>query len=70
MIPGIRVGCYPLNAALQSTLKCLYNQSCIDLLRDIFIISISFLAIHHILSSQFYPNATAYSLANELLVED
>ena len=32
-ISGFRVGCYPLEALLQSTLKCLYNASCIDLLR-------------------------------------
>lgn len=70
MIPGIRVGCYPLNAALQSTLECLYNQSCVDLLRDIFNISTSFSAIDYILPSQFYPNLIVYSLANELLVEN
>ncbi len=70
MIPGIRVGCYPLHAALQSTLECLYNQSCVDLLRDIFNISTSFSAIHDILPSHFYPNVTVYSLANELLVEN
>jgi hypothetical protein len=70
MIPGVRVGCYPLNAALQSTLECLYNQSCVDLLRDIFNISTSFSAIDYILPSHFYPNVTVYSLANELLVEN
>ncbi|CAF3750060.1 unnamed protein product [Rotaria sp. Silwood1] len=31
-IPGLMAGCLPLEAIRQSTLECLYNQSCIDVL--------------------------------------
>ncbi|CAF4888015.1 unnamed protein product [Rotaria sp. Silwood1] len=29
-IPGLMAGCIPLDAMRQSTLECLYNQSCVD----------------------------------------
>ncbi|CAF1148794.1 unnamed protein product [Rotaria sordida] len=31
-IPGLMAGCLPLEAIRQSTLECLYNQSCIDVI--------------------------------------
>jgi hypothetical protein len=32
-LSGFRVGCSPLDAFLQSSLSCLYNQSCLDMIR-------------------------------------
>ncbi|CAF3572702.1 unnamed protein product [Rotaria sp. Silwood1] len=31
IIPGFQVGCTPQNALFQSTLECLYNQPCLDI---------------------------------------
>jgi hypothetical protein len=32
-LSGFRLGCLPLDALLQSSLSCLYNQSCLDMIR-------------------------------------
>jgi hypothetical protein len=32
---GFRVGCLPLEALLQSSLSCLYNQSCLDMIQSL-----------------------------------
>lgn len=32
-LPGFRIGCLPLDALLQSTFTCLYNQTCLDLMQ-------------------------------------
>jgi hypothetical protein len=32
-LSGFRIGCLPLDALLQSSLSCLYNQSCLDMIR-------------------------------------
>ena len=68
-IAGMRVGCYPLNSVLQSTLQCLYDQQCVDLLRSIFNISESFSAIDNRSVSRFSSTATIHSMANELFIE-
>lgn len=68
-IPGFRVGCYPLNSVLQSTLECLYEQQCVDLLRNIFNISQPFIALYNTTTGHFPSNATIYSIADELLIE-
>jgi len=31
-LPGLLIGCYPLESMLQSSLECLYNQTCLDLI--------------------------------------
>ena len=69
LIAGIRVGCYPLNGVLQSTLDCLYDQECVDLLNTIFNMSTQFTALNGTLPSNFYLNETVYSLVEQLLVE-
>lgn len=32
VISGLLIGCYPVEAMLQSSLQCVYNQTCLDLL--------------------------------------
>jgi len=66
LIEGIRVGCYPLNSVLQSTLQCLYNQQCLHLLTDIFNITQSYT----IFSNQSTKTDTINTLANQLFIED
>jgi len=67
IVPGFRVGCYPLEALLQSTLECLYNISCIDQLKTMYTQSnITFNPLDISLSS---PNRTVQSLVDTLLVE-
>jgi hypothetical protein len=68
IVPGFRVGCYPLEALLQSTLECLYNVSCIDQLKFMYYYSnITFNPLDASLSSS---NATVQSLVDGLLVEN
>ena len=68
VVPGFRVGCYPLEALLQSTLECLYNISCINQLKSMYNqTDIIFNTLNASLSS---PNATVQSLIAKLLVEE
>ena len=67
-IPGFRVGCYPLEALLQSTLECLYNESCIELLRAMYHQSNhTFSALNKSLSS---PSATLQSIMENMFVDE
>ncbi|CAF3857047.1 unnamed protein product [Adineta steineri] len=66
-IPGLHVGCYPLESLLQSTLECLYNITCINQLKSMYTHSnIIFNPLNDTLSSR---NATVQSIVNNLLVE-
>ena len=66
-VPGFRVGCYPLEALLQSTLECLYNVSCIDILR--FMYRRSNFTVEPLNSTRSSPNATVQTLVDTLLVD-
>ena len=67
-IPGFRVGCYPLETLLQSTLQCLYNVSCIELLRLMYYQSNrTFRALDSSLSS---PNAIFQSIMENMFVDE
>jgi hypothetical protein len=67
-IPGFRVGCYPLETLLQSTLECLYNVTCIELLRLMYYQSNrTFSALDSSLSS---PNATLQSIMENMFVNE
>ncbi|CAF1210515.1 unnamed protein product [Adineta steineri] len=66
-IPGLHVGCYPLESLLQSTLECLYNITCINQLKSMYTRSnITFNPLNDTLSTR---NATVQSIVNNLLVE-
>ena len=61
---SMRVGCYPLEALLQSNLRCFYDQSCIDP-------SGAFPALNfstHL--TRFESNATVESILDELMIEE
>lgn len=67
IIPGFRVGCYPLETLLQSTLECLYDSSCINQLKTMYYqLNVNFRPLDSFLSS---PNVTVQSLVDRLLVE-
>lgn len=61
---GVIVGCYPLEALLQSTIQCFYNQECINLYGN-------FKALNPLTSSsRFNVNSTVKLILQELMVEE
>jgi hypothetical protein len=62
---GMMAGCYPIEALLQSTLKCFYDQQCIDS-NQMFKSINSSLAT----STRFLANATIELILNQLMVEN
>ena len=68
ILPGFRDGCSPLNALLQSSLICLYNQSCLDMMRAL--IYYSTLPPVQILTVSDYtePDATIERILYQLFV--
>jgi len=68
IVPGFLVGCYPLESLLQSTLECLYNETCIE--RLINTNRSLNMTIRHLDSNVSSPNVTVRSLVNELMVEE
>jgi hypothetical protein len=68
ILPGFRAGCSPLNALLQSSLICLYNQSCLDMMRAL--IYYSTLPPVQILTFSAYTesNATIERILDQLFV--
>lgn len=59
---GMLTGCYPIEALLQSTLQCFYNQQCIDSYGN-------FKALNLSVSSRFDVNSTVEFILRELMVE-
>jgi hypothetical protein len=55
-------GCYPLEALLQATFECLYDQQCIDPTNTVQAMNIS-------QSTRFDINTTIELIVNELMVE-
>ncbi|CAF1328047.1 unnamed protein product [Adineta ricciae] len=62
---GMLVGCYPLEALLQTTFQCLYDQKCIDPNQTFTALNISSLK-----SSRFTINMTIESIVKELFIEE
>ena len=57
-------GCYPLEALLQSTLQCFYDQQCINS-------NGTFKALNYpSVQSRFYINSTIEFILQELMLED
>ena len=65
-MPGLMVGCYPLESLLKSTLECLYNTSCFSLLQSI---SRSFAPLKDSSSSRYQKNSTVDFILSQLMVE-
>jgi hypothetical protein len=62
---GMLCGCYPLEAIFQSTLKCLYDQRCIDSTNKFEAMNMSSLSL-----SRFPIDTIVESIVNELMVEE
>ncbi len=61
---GMMVGCYPLEALLQSTLQCFYDQQCIDSYGNFKALNSSSV------SSRFDVNSTVEFILQELMIEE
>jgi hypothetical protein len=78
-VPGLSIGCLPVDSILQSTLECFYNQSCIDTLINwrLFDFESIFLpvnltgitALDGQQVDQFLPNTKLETIISNLFVE-
>ena len=65
------VGCFPLNVLLQSTLKCLFNATCLELLQSSLPYNLARIAIplQQNADSQFSVDTTIQKIIELLMVE-
>jgi hypothetical protein len=70
-VPGLYFGCYIIEALLQSTLECFYDQKCISSVRSRLISAsrITLAALNSSLPSQYFINSTIEELLDHLMVE-
>lgn len=70
IIPGLSSGCLPVDALLQSSLNCFFNQTCIDkILTLLNRPNESFTAMSLPSSSRFQVNSSVRSIVNQLMTE-
>ena len=67
IIPGFLVGCSSLESLMRSTLICLYNQTCLDLINIANISTIT--PLNASLSTQFPPNMTVENMIPNMFIE-
>ncbi|CAF1538112.1 unnamed protein product [Adineta ricciae] len=67
-IPGFRIGCYIIDSLLQSTLECLYDINCINLLKSFY--SFQDVFVSPLNSNLSFSNETVQNLVNRLLIEE
>ncbi len=76
VVPGMIVACFPVESALQSTLTCFYNQTCINELREILnetsfnIIDLNSTALDSSLSSRYSPETKIEEIFNQIMLEN
>lgn len=69
-IPGYVVGCNPLESLLRSTIECLYEQSCVDLLTTYLNTSLSHsLTLLNNSKTRFSSNHTVDSIVQQTFIE-
>lgn len=68
-VPGFRVGCYPLEALLQSTLECIYDIECIEILHTLYGY-VRIMDIPPLNSTYSDPNVTVQSLVDQLMIDE
>lgn len=69
IVKGFFVGCTPLESILSSTLDCLYNTECIQLLSDYFPMIINISNVNHSILSSTNENKTVYNHLMNLFVD-
>ncbi|UJR38740.1 hypothetical protein I4U23_031405 [Adineta vaga] len=67
-IPGFRIGCYVIDSLLQSTLECLYDISCINLLKYFY--SVQDVIVSPLNTSLSSSNETVQNLVDRLLINE
>jgi hypothetical protein len=70
-VPGFYTGCFVIEALLQSTLECFYEQQCIDTLKMYFWWSspMNTTALNSYLSKEYSVNSTIGQLVDNLMME-
>ncbi|CAF1691473.1 unnamed protein product, partial [Adineta ricciae] len=70
-MPGIKSGCYIIEALLQSDLRCFYDQTCINQLQSYLRLTppINITALEKSLPSNFSSNSSIAELLDHLMVE-
>jgi hypothetical protein len=70
-VPGLYIGCFVIEALLQSTLECFYDQTCINQLQSYLLSSspMNVTALDSSLPTQYFINSTIEELLNNLMVE-
>ena len=68
-IQGYLVGCTPLESLLASTIECLYEQTCIDLLTTYLNLSTPIPALLNNSETRFSPNSTINSVVQQMFIE-
>ncbi|CAF4111614.1 unnamed protein product [Rotaria sp. Silwood2] len=79
-IPGLNLGCFPIDSILLSTLECLFDQSCIQMLIDWrlfdfaqYYLPVNFTnitALDPSIKSQYLPNTSLETIISQLFIED
>nr|AEN94405.1 hypothetical protein [Adineta vaga] len=71
-IPGMKTGCYIVEALLQSDLQCFYNQTCLNKLHSYIDLSqsMNITTLNESSLSSFKRNSTIEDILNELMVEE
>jgi hypothetical protein len=71
VVPGFYMGCYIIEALLQSNLQCFYDQICIDEINSYYPVSslTNVTALNMSLSKQFFENSTIEDVLDQLMVE-
>ncbi|CAF4136438.1 unnamed protein product, partial [Adineta steineri] len=71
-VPGIYIGCYIIEALLQSNLQCFYNETCINQIQSYFTyyLSTNLTTLDASLLIGFSMNSTIQELVDELMVEE
>lgn len=65
-LPGLMVGCYPLESLLKSTLECLYSASCFYLLQTV---HEEFIPLNPYIPTRYNLNSSVESILSQLMVE-
>ena len=68
IVPGFVVGCFPMESLLRSTLSCLYNQTCLQLINIGNVSSIR--PLNRSLHSRYSINSTVEDLSVEAFMEE
>lgn len=78
IVPGLQFGCLPIDSVLSSTIECLYNQSCVQMLIDfrtfdmymVLPFTKKITALNSNVQSRFFPDTKLNTIISQLLIEE